>query len=67
LSAGSDLLPFGSGASGVSVPRESRITVTVMIAKKNKMAATIHKLTFVVRRWTFTAGNPVLSLSIDME
>ena len=43
------------------------MAATAATRKKVKMATIIQRFTFVVRLCTFTSGNPVLSLSIDIQ
>ena len=51
---------------GDAVFFENRNAAAPATMKKTKMATMIDRFTFVVRRCTFTSGNPLLSLSIDI-
>jgi hypothetical protein len=54
------------GPVGDAVFCENRNAAAPATMKKTTMATIIDKFTFVVRRCTFTSGNPLLSLSIDI-
>jgi hypothetical protein len=56
----------GGSPAGESGWRETQNAVAADPARNPTMAAIIHRFTFVVRRWTFTSGNPLLPLSIDI-
>jgi len=60
----SDLLGGKRAGGGVFCEFQNAAAPPTM--KNTKMPTIIHKFTFVVRRCTFTSGNPLLSLSIDI-